>query len=745
MKKLCNYLAAACLLVCGCIFAFETQARVCFATDENCGSGGNFATIDKEGIKKKCTDEGYILASDCRAQVGMQVTEYCPYDHRYAMCCGLEYAYTKCTYPLKPDGYCGGKYKCACDTVKYPFAQKTATVCTNTVSNADYDNSIASGGSCAYTGYDQATKTSTVNLRFTKCACDRGLYPKTADECAKNTAGTSQDSCTDSEGNQYFANCICTDEFKKYAEECTYGIDVNGPKCTQGDTIKVKECCTCNRATYPYSDQTAEGVKSFESCAHKKGCSRGDVYRATACNLGYKLGNGSDTGKCVPKTCGGVVQDYLTSKGGNYVLYNDAAPTGTNVIVGDSTTKAYWRHFAGKKVISGLEYASTLYAGDSLVKLMKIQCAEAPTIKMADTSNYTSYSTFDFSGVILKSDYAFINSSSGVFNCTNCGIVIKKISSKGKMNLNYNSTKANADNMYVNVSDTMEISEQFIATGYDFDVNYMDITSNNIKHNFIGRAPTDRNTFKVYKLAIRQALAMLKNMNARVSYTYMGIPYNNNMKNAVGQTWYYTKYQGCGNDNNYYRTGFFDGGDGIPSALHLYDSTYTIGEQLWMSSSTRIGQGLNDGSGLPESGSIVFSRSSSRTFTNLFYPLPTSTGDGYSVKAIDQNGNIVSKTYANDLLRFRHNKGSGSGSIDSYCYFDSQAIPHDGMGEHRKGGHGGSSGCRSGKCRYFHDCGSGDCRITDDDRDCKATHGCYVFRYMNSGTLKAISKGSIYN
>ena len=51
LKKLCNYLTAACLLVCGCIFGFEAQARVCFAADENCG----------------------------------------------------------------------GKYKCACDTVKYPF------------------------------------------------------------------------------------------------------------------------------------------------------------------------------------------------------------------------------------------------------------------------------------------------------------------------------------------------------------------------------------------------------------------------------------------------------------------------------------------------------------------------------------------------------------------------------------------------------------------------------------------------
>ena len=68
MNKLCNYLAAACLLVCGCIFAFESQARVCFAADGNCGSGGNFAAVDEDAIIKKCTDKGYILAKDCRVQ-----------------------------------------------------------------------------------------------------------------------------------------------------------------------------------------------------------------------------------------------------------------------------------------------------------------------------------------------------------------------------------------------------------------------------------------------------------------------------------------------------------------------------------------------------------------------------------------------------------------------------------------------------------------------------------------------------
>ena len=519
MKKLCNYLAAACLLVCGCIFAFESQARVCFAADGNCGSGGNFAAVDEDAIIKKCTDKGYILAKDCRVQVGMQVAEYCPYDHRYVMCCGLEYAYTKCIYPLKPDGYCGGKYKCACDTVKYPFAQKTATVCTNTVSNADYDNSIASGGSCSYTGYDQTTKTSTVNLRFTKCACDRGLYPKTAEECSKNTAGTSQDSCTDSEGNQYFANCICTDEFKKYAEECTYGIDVNGPKCTQGDTIKVKECCACNRATYPYSDQTAEGVKSFESCAHEKGCSRGDVYRATKCNLGYKLGSGSDTGKCVPKNCNEILQEYITEKKiQEYALYvSGKTPSASNVIIGQDVN-AEFSNFVGKKVISGQVYAQTIYGNDVLTKLIKRQCAETPQINIIGAMSSTG--KLDFTSVALKTSSWW---NKGGFECTNCSLEVFKLYNESKAELKYDSSKPNADNMYVKMTGA-EINAHYTSVGYNYELGSLGfVVKNPSSFPFViaGKSPSAKILMTGEKFTVL-GLAALKYVDLKVSPVCVG-------------------------------------------------------------------------------------------------------------------------------------------------------------------------------------------------------------------------------
>ena len=53
-------------MVCGCVFAFETQARVCLATDENCGVGGNFpATPNVDPNDTACENEGYVSNAKC--------------------------------------------------------------------------------------------------------------------------------------------------------------------------------------------------------------------------------------------------------------------------------------------------------------------------------------------------------------------------------------------------------------------------------------------------------------------------------------------------------------------------------------------------------------------------------------------------------------------------------------------------------------------------------------------------------
>ena len=120
MKKLCNYLAAACLLVCGCIFAFEAQARVCFATDENCGSGGNFANMDDTALlDDSCTSEGYTETS-CEPT---KIEYKCPYKAGWKKCCNLDYNYSTCVYPMLSAGQCGGKSKCTCDQTKYKWTE----------------------------------------------------------------------------------------------------------------------------------------------------------------------------------------------------------------------------------------------------------------------------------------------------------------------------------------------------------------------------------------------------------------------------------------------------------------------------------------------------------------------------------------------------------------------------------------------------------------------------------------------
>ncbi|MCI5544072.1 MAG: hypothetical protein MR368_01195, partial [Azospirillum sp.] len=53
-------------VLCGALFCADSQARVCFATDENCGSGGNFpATPLVDPNDTACENEGYVSGATC--------------------------------------------------------------------------------------------------------------------------------------------------------------------------------------------------------------------------------------------------------------------------------------------------------------------------------------------------------------------------------------------------------------------------------------------------------------------------------------------------------------------------------------------------------------------------------------------------------------------------------------------------------------------------------------------------------
>ncbi len=517
-----------CLLaVCCCTMAaLPATAKVCFVGDPDCASGTDFGEYSdpKEEGESLCVDEGYITKTACDAQPTKYVVGYCPYNSDYVMCCGREYAYDKCVYPLVADGEkCGGKYKCKCDSGKYPYKQQNATLCVNTATGAQYMNSIASGASCAYTGY--SNNQTTTNIYFTECLCDRGLYPKTEQECTENGSTPAGNSCTDSNGNTYYSACICNEDFYKViSSDCKYGTYITDPLCTQGDVVKAPKCCECNISTFPYEDMNHEEVETYTSCEKEIGCTRGSRYKATSCKLGYKI----DGGKCVPKDCDEILVDYMNEKKiKDYSLYETGkTPSTKNVIVAaDTGYGAKWENFYNKKVISGAAYAQTITGSDSLTKLVKQQCSEAPRIEISGT-NMSSTSPLDFTSVIVDSSSSWWNK--GGVTCTNCGIegfVIYNDSGKS-MELKYDSGKPNADNMYVDAYELVIGNKStFSSTGYDYTLDNLEIKNTAYsKVFFSGKSASSYNTFRVTGKYTQGGAAGFRYYNVYSANTYIGCP-----------------------------------------------------------------------------------------------------------------------------------------------------------------------------------------------------------------------------
>lgn len=332
MKILYKTMGLGLLSACLCLLcAAPASAKVCFVGEENCTGGGSFEDYENpDADGSLCKQEGYTEKSLCQADMTKYIVAYCPYNSNYVMCCGREYSYDACVYPLVADGKCGNRFKCRCDSDKYPYKQQSATICQNTVTGQNYNNSLASGASCVYTGF--ANGQTSINAYFTECLCDRGIYPKTEEECLNNGSTTTGNSCTDSNGNTYYAACICGDKFKVISSDCKYGTYITDPLCTQGDVVKAPKCCDCNINTYPYEDMNNEEVETYASCESLEGCTRGSRYKATSCKLGYKI----DGGKCVPKECDEILVDYINDRGiSSYALYTGDNISGAkNLIVG---------------------------------------------------------------------------------------------------------------------------------------------------------------------------------------------------------------------------------------------------------------------------------------------------------------------------------------------------------------------------------------------------------------------------
>ena len=123
-------LLSACLCL---LCAAPASAKVCFVGEENCTGGGSFEDYENpDADGSLCKQEGYTEKSLCQADMTKYIVAYCPYNSNYVMCCGREYSYDACVYPLVADGKCGNRFKCRCDSDKYPYKQQSATVCQRT-------------------------------------------------------------------------------------------------------------------------------------------------------------------------------------------------------------------------------------------------------------------------------------------------------------------------------------------------------------------------------------------------------------------------------------------------------------------------------------------------------------------------------------------------------------------------------------------------------------------------------------
>ncbi len=234
-------LLSACLYL---LCAAPASAKVCFVGDENCGAGGSFEPAEKLPNEDLCRQEGYTsLASTCLNPGGT-----CPYDAKYVKCCGSEYAYQACVFPLETikvqnsegkevTDKCGNLYKCRCNS-----EYKTPADWSDEASNKCQPG----GGVCIMSTTD--------TVYYNKCTCDGNYFPYEK-SCPKNT--TEIDSCTDSDGLTR-KSCQCPNTYKT----CTYGGAPGADTCIQNGITLYSSCNT--------PEQECINAGYYENCSKQR-------------------------------------------------------------------------------------------------------------------------------------------------------------------------------------------------------------------------------------------------------------------------------------------------------------------------------------------------------------------------------------------------------------------------------------------------------------------------------------------
>lgn len=567
-----------CLLaVCLCtLAATPVSAKVCFVGEENCTGGGSFDHYkDPAEDGNLCTQEGYVKRSECTSDPSKRIVEYCPYNSGYVKCCGAEFAYDSCVYPLLVKDRCVNKFKCQCDPEKYPY---TAQAC------RDLNiNSRAAGASCAQVeGFNTALGGTTTEIYYTECKCDEALYPYTDEDCANDGGVSNGEMCRGSDGVSRYPYCICDRTKYPYTssgcdneENGDFGADDSQGHCIQGGIYYFHACRRCDN--YPATSlANVDGGKGvgYEECPNAPT----KRWKILKCKYGWKPG--ANGGNCTPMTCDETVKAWINdpsypSRKTTYKILNKASMSASSshstYVITEEISPTYI--YRGKTYYSGGDFGQRV--SDSMIQT---RCNTRPILNWRYSSFDGSGSSTVFYGVNLKfTGSSASTSSSDTFYCYNCSISGSNVTFNGTTTLAKGSyyNAASDSSMNVNVSGKLTIKGQYTSTGYNYTGGNIIVDNTAERKVLFDLQQPDgtRGMFKPTTMTVL-GLAAMKNAEATVANTCIGTTCNGT-SNASGVTYI---------SNGHY------------SSLTLYNTNYYLYEwannrsnNLHMSSGTMFG------------------------------------------------------------------------------------------------------------------------------------------------------------
>ena len=559
MTKIFNMLAASVLVACGCLFASQAEARVCFATDPDCGAGGNFGNMnDLKQYDDACNEAGYDQTS---CETG-KLKYICPYKNSWLKCCNMDYSYSSCVYPMQTAGECGGKFKCTCDQSKYPWTQERCA--------ANSKDSMTGGASCAEQVLNDSGTALDTKLYYTECRCDRGMYPYTADMCDKNA--TFGDSCMaiDSAGarTEYFSSCYCDRQVYRFSAAGCFpfvGAEESG-RCTSGGVTYYKTCKTCSGWPADNLDHVAADPKQeplpedYEVCPYAQTTG---YYKILRCREpGYEV-NG-DGSACVPISCTKAAQMFVAHNSNYVLMTGNGLYTYTESINGTNGVSTYTPKSASgstKTVIvaedisayssyfSSGYYYSAQYLGkekeySTYGKILANSCNKAPVVTFKNayfpksgTGNY-----FYSYGIDYKMAYTtYITNTVYLYN-GKFELAGKTLYINGRLSADKNDAYPNVDNLYIGSGTSNSGDINIRSSGvlwmkkYNLGLNTLNIQSveyndgeradkfNSIRF-WLEGSPSDYVTVSANNLQIK-ALGGIKNANAYIQVSCIGCDLN---------------------------------------------------------------------------------------------------------------------------------------------------------------------------------------------------------------------------